>query len=295
MATSVVHSDETMQRERSRSPVRSADPTPKSSGEPENYANLSCDTWTLAPTPPGAANSNKVICRAIFKDEHSKRRPCFVLLTGSEKQTPYVAFGLDMDPMKGKPEFLKEGYDHESPTNTSDGLDLILGVSEELKTFASGTIDNWAKMIAEKESVNLFGKTLEKAAIEKVYLPWLREGRENKNGGFYDSTVKVRLILTGPEWALTRLSIRDAAGVTHHGKGWPFLQKHMGPSRLRKYHACVTVEASTFWVASKGRSVGVQFKAIEAILFYPSTEIDRSLQTDIQKLDILCQQLQKKM
>lgn len=292
MATTSNADGRSSPRDRSRSPV--PPPSTPINVEPDNYSTIRCDTWSLAPAAPGAVNSSKVVCRSIFKDEHSKRRPSFVLLTGVEKQTPYVAFGLDLDPMKGKPDFLREGYDH-SAAQTSDGLDLILSVSPELKTFASEKIDTWAKNIAQKESIGLFGKALDQAAIEKVYLPWLREGRENKNGGFYDPTLKVRLILTGPDWNLTRLSIRDPAGVTYHGKGWPFLEKHMGPTRLRKFHACVTVEASTFWVASKGRSFGVQFKAIEAILFYPITDIDTHLQTDIQKLDILSQQLVEEM
>ena len=124
--------------------------------------------------------------------------------------------------------------------------------------------------------------------LESLYSPWLRRGTRggsSEEGEQYPPRLRVGMNLVGPSWALTRISITPANGETVRGSGWPFLREHMGASRLRNAHVCLTVELSGVWC--KSGQFGPRVCATEAIFFMPTAAADVAHEKERQKLDML--------
>ena len=281
--------NQTLERERSRSPVRNTLSEPKAKWPfGQSYTDVDVKEWTIS-TQPKPNNNGGVIFNAIWSsqtDENS--RPTFVLLD-TDAPPPYVEFPMDLDPMKGKPSFLSKDFDHTNENNALETLCVTLSIPVQMANAYKDNIERGVRDIAIKNPTICFDKKTAAAVLDKSVPPDFSSGvRVSENQAH---RINVPIALAGPPWALTALTIKKTTGEVVKGSGWEFLQENMGTSRLKNAKVVATLSLLGIW--SRPKTFGATIRAKEA-LFYLEKPSDVSDSLESPQLQILHEQIMNK-
>ena len=152
-------------------------------------------------------------------------------------------------------------------------MDVVLTVKDEEMKAYFNMVDNFIVAKVFEEQTTVFGpkSTLPLETIKIMYQPVLKASEK------YDPTIRVKVMLTGPEFVLTKIIVAksDPAGgpklIKAVDKGWEFLKEQLGDDKLHKYKAAVKLAFRSIKVWNQNQKFSLAVEA-EEILFFPSEE-----------------------
>ena len=209
------------------------------------YADVDLGTWATKVKGKTSYGSPVVL---IYDPQSSAPR---LALSSRDQPRNFFPFGVDTEPLSGAPSFLSGQPD---PSKTAEGLDLQITLLPEQLAFAE-RVDQWAQVQALAHSKEWFGQTHSAEEIAAMYTPCVKRDREER----YSPKFKAKLLLSGFQPYLTKITFKAADGTCHSGAGWEFVEPLLGPDRWRGSEARAVVEFRRLWVVGKKFGIVVTY------------------------------------